>query len=133
MRGAYHGGMSAHPATLRHQHLVGCTGFWLWALVGFGLVLGFISFVFFSLIPATVIAVLLLRRKDWAEGPVLLGLVSGAGLTLLLVAAINWNGWHHRTPGNEYPNPYHWGIPGICLVLAGVVGFAVMRSSRGRQ
>jgi hypothetical protein len=125
--------MAAHPETPRHPHLVGCTGFWLWALVGFGAVLGFISLAWITLAPATVVAIFLLRRKDWADGPVLLGLVSGAGFTLLLVAALNWNDWQHRTPGNEYPNPYHWGIPGAGLVLAGMLGYSVMRWRGSRR
>src|SRR5947209_12596040 len=124
--------MSAPPATPRHSHLVGCTGFWLWALVGFGLLLGFISLGFITLVPATVFAIALGRRKDWSEGPVLLGIAAGAGLALLLVAAINWNGWQHRTPGNEYPNPYHWGVPGLCLVLVAMAAYAVMRSREAR-
>jgi hypothetical protein len=113
------------PITHRASHLGGCLGFWLWALVGMGATLGFISFAWFALLPAALVGYLVSRRGEWKDGPVLLGLLAGAGCCLLLVAAINWNGWHHRTPGNEYPNPYHWGGVGLCLVVASVLAYAV--------
>jgi hypothetical protein len=102
-------------------------GFLLWALVGAGLVVGFTSFVIFLLIPPIVAAVLLIRLSRWNGGPVLLGLIAGAGLSLLLVAGLNWSDWQHRTIGDNTPNPYYWGGVGICLVAAGVVAFAVAR------
>jgi uncharacterized membrane protein YidH (DUF202 family) len=96
-------------------------------LVGAGLVIGLTSFVVFLLIPPVVGAVLLLRLSRWNGGPVLLGLIAGAGLSLLLVAALNWSDWHHRTIGDNVPNPYDWGGVGLCLVVAGVVAFALAR------
>ena len=44
---------------------MGCVGFWLWALVGAGLVIGLTSFVIFLLIPPVVGAVLLIRLSRW--------------------------------------------------------------------
>jgi hypothetical protein len=107
------------------SHLGGCLGFWLWGLVGMGVTLGVISFFWFAIPPALLVGYLISRRPRWNDGPVLFGLVAGAGLCFLLVAAINWNGWPHRTPGNEYPNPYLWGGAGLGLVLAAVIAYAV--------
>jgi hypothetical protein len=104
---------------------MGCVGFWLWALVGAGLVIGLTSFVIFLLIPPVVGAVLLIRLSRWDGGPVLLGLIAGAGLALLLVAGLNWSDWQHRTIGDNTPNPYDWGGVGICLVVAGMVAFTI--------
>jgi hypothetical protein len=105
-------------------------GFWLWALVGAGLVLGFVSSLgVFLLVPAVVVAAVLARRSRSSDGRVLLGLVAGAGLPLLLVAAVQWNTWHHRVAGDNTPNPFYWGGVGLCLLAAGTVAYAVR--SRG--
>jgi len=72
----------------------------------------------------------LVRLSRWSEGPVLLGLIAGAGLSLLLVAALNWSGWHQRTVGDGTPNPYDWGGVGLCLVGVGVVAYAFVRRPR---
>jgi hypothetical protein len=113
------------------SHLRGCGGFWLWALVGAAGVLASISFVgWFFLVPAAVVAVVVLpRRSEWKNGPVAFGVVAGAGLPLLLVAALQWNAWHGRTVGDNTPNPFYWGSVGLCLLVAGIVAFAV----RGRR
>ena len=108
-------------------HLGACAGFWLWALVGAGTVFGMISFIVFFLIPPIVLAVILLRRSRWNDGPALVGIVSGAGVTLLAVAGLNWNDWHHRTVGDNVPNPFYWGGVGICLFAAGIVAYEVSR------
>jgi uncharacterized membrane protein YidH (DUF202 family) len=108
------------------SHLGGCLGFWLWALVGMGMTLGFISF-WFAIPPALLVGYLIGRRAQWNDGPVQLGLIAGAGLCFLLVAAINWSDWHHRTPGNEYPSPYTWGGVGLGLIIAAVIAYAIRR------
>jgi hypothetical protein len=110
------------------SHLGGCIGFWLWALVGAAVVFGMISFVVFLLIPGLVLAVLLVRFSRWKDGPVMVGIVAGAGLPLLVVAGIQWNSWHHRLAGDNTPNPYYWGGVGLVLFVAGPVAFAVARS-----
>src|SRR2546421_11098530 len=84
-------------ATRPESHLMGCVGFWLWALVGAGMVIGLTSFIVFFLIPPIGMAVLLVRLSRWNGGPVLLGLIAGAGLSLLLVAGLNWSDGHHPT------------------------------------
>jgi drug/metabolite transporter superfamily protein YnfA len=123
--------VTVHPHASRPvSHLVGCVGFWLWALVGAGMVIGLTSFIVFFLIPPIVMAVLLVRLSRWSEGPVLLGLIAGAGVSLLLVAGLNWSEWHHRSVGDGIPNPYDWGGVGLCLLAAGVVAYSFVRHRR---
>jgi hypothetical protein len=111
------------------SHLAGCVGFWLWALVGAGMVFGMISFIVFFLAPPVVLAVPLARRSRWTEGPVLTGVIAGAGVPLLIVAGLNWSEWHQRTVGDDAPNPYYWGGVGLCLLVAGIAAYEF---SRGR-
>jgi hypothetical protein len=108
---------------------MGWAGFCLWALVGAGLVLGLLSFVIFFFIPPVVLAVILARRSRWTHGPYLLGIVAGAGVPLLVVAAVNWSDWHDRTIGDATPNPYYWGAVGICLLTGGTAAYGI-RSCR---
>jgi hypothetical protein len=119
-------------ATRRSSHLAGCAGFWLWAVVGATAVLASVSFVgWFFLVPVAVVAVIVVpRRSEWKSGPTMLGLIAGAGLPLLLVAALNWNGWQNRTAGDNTPNPYEWGAVGVLLVVAGIVAYAIRTRTR---
>lgn len=104
-------------------------GFSLWVLVGAALVLGFLILGVLALIAAVVLAVVMARRSKSNDGRVLFGLVAGAGLPLLLVAALNWSDWHHRVTGDGTPNPYYWGGVGVLLLAAGIVPY-VVRSRR---
>ena len=116
------------PARRRSLRLSGWVGFWLWALVGAGVVVAFISFVgWLFLVPVAVVVVLVQRRSEWKDGSALLGLISGAGLPLLLVAALNWNTWQDRTIGDGTPNPYEWGAVGVFLLGAGIAAYALRR------
>ena len=120
--------MTVQPdATRPESHLDGWSGFWLWALVGAGLVLAFVSLGLLLLIPAVVLAVALARFSSWNQGTILLGMVSGAGLPLLAVAALQWHDWQHRVVGDGTPNPYYWGGMGLFLLAGGVVGYGVLR------
>ena len=67
----------------------------------------------------------MLTLARWNEGPVLLGLVAGAGLPLLLVAGLQWNSWHHRIAGDDTPNPYYWGGVGLFLLAGGMAAYAL--------
>ena len=111
--------------------LGGWLGFWLWALVGAGIVFGFLSFLVFVLIPAIVVAIVLARSSRWNDGPSLVGIAAGAGLPLLVVAAVNWSDWEHRTIGDGTPNPYYWGGIGLCLLAASVAESALLRRRGG--
>lgn len=111
--------------SVRLSHLRGCTGFWLWALVGAAGTFGLVDWFF--LIPAVGIGYLVQRREGWRDGPVLVGLLTGAGFPLIFVAALHWNEWHHRIAGDNTPNPYDWGVVGLALVFAGIVAYAVKR------
>jgi hypothetical protein len=62
------------------KHLRGCVGFWLWALVGAGAVLGFLTLGVLVLVPVLAVGYLLQRRSEWKDGPALLGLVAGGGI-----------------------------------------------------
>jgi MYXO-CTERM domain-containing protein len=111
--------------------LRGWVGFSLWALVGAGVVVAFISFVgWLFLVPVAVVVLLVQRRSEWKDGSVLLGLITGAGLPLLLVAALNWNAWQDRTVGDATPNPYDWGAVGVFLAGAGIAAYALHRRRR---
>jgi hypothetical protein len=111
-------------------HLDGCVGFWLWAIVGGAVAFGFISFIgWLVIVPGVGLAYLLKRRSVWSEDAVQLGLVAGAGLPLLLVAGLQWTDWHHRTLGDNTPNPYYWGGAGLILLFAGIAAYALRRSS----
>ena len=110
----------------RSSHVFGCVGFWLWALVGAAAVFAFITFIgWLFLVPAAVVGYRLTRRSRWNDGPVMLGVVAGAGLPLLLVAGLQWSNWHHRVAGDNTPNPFYWGGVGLCLLAAGIVAYAV--------
>ena len=121
--------MTVQSQASRPSHLGGCVGFWLWALVGAGLVLGFVSLGILILLPVVAVAAVLARSSRFGDGPVLIGLVAGAGLPLLLVAVLQWNNWHDRVAGDNTPNPFYWGGVGLCLLVAGIVAYAV-RSRR---
>ena len=108
-------------------HLAGCVGFWLWALVGAGTIFGMISFIAFLLFPPIVLAVILIRRSRWKDGPSLVGIVAGAGVTLLVVAGLNWSAWHDRLPGDNTPNPFYWGAVGLFLFAAGIAAYELQR------
>jgi uncharacterized membrane protein YidH (DUF202 family) len=121
--------VAAEPHAVRSgPRLAGWAGFWLWALVGAAVVLGFVSLTILLLIPAVVFAVVLARLSTWNERTVVLGIVAGVGLPLLAVAGIQWNSWQHRVGGDGTPNPYYWGGVGLLLLVVGVVAFAALRS-----
>ena len=118
--------MNVQPHVSRPStHLGACVGFWLWALVGAGLVFGLISFIVFFLIPPVALLFVLVRWSRWKQGPVLVGMVAGAGLPLLVVAGLQWNSWQHRVVGDNTPNPYYWGGIGVLLLATGLVTYAL--------
>jgi hypothetical protein len=109
------------------SRLDGWAGFWLWALVGGLIFLGFIGLLLVLLIPGVVLAIVLARLSSWKSATVLLGFVSGVGLPLLAVAADQWSNWHHRAIGDGTPNPYYWGCVGLLLVAGGAGAYGYLR------
>lgn len=99
-----------------------------WALVGaaiaFG-VLGLLTIGVFILMGAAVLAALVWRGFGRCG---LAGVVSGLGVPLLYVAALNWQGPGERCTRDgdsvscsDMSSPWPWLVIGLALVLAGVV------------
>jgi hypothetical protein len=109
------------------SRLGGWAGFWLWALVGALIVLGFVGLGLLLLIPGVVFAIVLARLSSWNEDTVLLGVVSGVGLPLLVVAGLQWDSWHQRAVGDGTPNPYYWCGVGLILLGGGAGAYAYLR------
>ncbi len=119
--------MAAEPHAVRSRpRLAGWAGFWLWALVGAAVVFGFVSLTLLLLIPAVVFAVVVARLSTWNQRTVVLGIVSGVGLPLLVVAALNWSDWQHRVVGDGTPNPFYWGGVGLLLLAAGAGSYSLL-------
>ena len=62
------------------------------------------------LLSPVALLVVLIRWSRWKRGPVLLGMLAGAGLPLLVVAGVQWNAWHDRTAGDLTPNPPYFSM-----------------------
>jgi hypothetical protein len=45
---------------------------------------------------------------------------------LLVVAGLNWSDWHHRTVGDDTPNPFYWGGVGLLLLVVGTFAYAAL-------
>jgi hypothetical protein len=105
----------------RQRHLVGCAWFWVWAVVGAGIALTFVSFIgTLTALPVALAVLLMARSRKIRESA--FGAVSGAGLLLLYI------GWIHRT--GQYLDPRPWFGLGAVLLVAGIVGHA-LREQRG--
>lgn len=129
--------MSFAAPSPRRAHVLGCGWFWAWAAVGALGVFAFVSFLLgvFALVPAAVAGFALSRvsrARVHAHG-----LLTGAGLPLLLVAYVQRDGpgttcWHTATAAgcDQHLNPLPWLVTGAGLVIAGLVG-EVLRARRG--
>jgi hypothetical protein len=100
-----------HAIAAPRSHLLGCTRFWVWALLGAAAALGSLSLGPLLTIPTLVVGVIFYMRRG-AHGA--FGLLSGIGAFLLVIAYIQRSG--------EFYDPIHWLVAGIVLVTAGVVG-----------
>jgi hypothetical protein len=110
-------------------HLRGCAGFWLYALAG--------ALVTFSALAAASIGLLtvvpalfsLFIASRVARGPgEPLGIMTGAGLPCLAVAALNAG--DHDVGGLA---PQTWAVAGVLLITAGTVGYGLARRRAGRR
>lgn len=113
-------------------HLAGCAWFWAWALVGGGVVFGYLAILSIGiliLVPAVIVSVYLIVHRRPVEGR--FGLLSGAGAILLLIAYLNRSGpgdicSHTATTvscGQQW-DPLPWLVAGLVCFTAGVVGHA---------
>lgn len=110
----------------RAPHLTTCIRFWAWAAVG-ALVVASLDLGPLTALPALVLAVLVARVENRGRGSEF-GLLTGAGLPLLLVAYVQRAGpgttcWHTATSAgcDQHLNPMPWLIVGLILVLAGLI------------
>jgi hypothetical protein len=100
----------------RWQHLVGCAWFWVWALVGAGAALSFVSYLgTLTALPVAVVALLLMMSPTIRQSA--FGIVTGAGALLLYV------GWIHRS--GEFLDPRPWFAIGSAFLVVGILGHAV--------
>ncbi|MDX6653185.1 MAG: hypothetical protein QOJ38_1966 [Solirubrobacterales bacterium] len=126
-------------------------GRWLiaWVATGFVLLFGFLTgfSIGLPILMAGIIATIFLIRRGGRRRE-MLGLLAGAGLVCLLVAAINSD--YERCPGNVasvaltlrpgeqatadcggFP-PLPWAIAGGCLIAAGLAGSSLARHAAKR-
>jgi hypothetical protein len=130
--------MAAERAAVRGTQLAGWGWFCAWALIGGLSVLGLISFVVvfaLAIVPLAGLGVLMAMRPDARRSA--FGLLSGAGFLFLYVAYVQRDGpgttcWHTATGSgcDEHLNPLPWLIVGVVLVIAGIVGHAIVNRSQ---
>jgi hypothetical protein len=103
-----------------------------WAVVGCALALGIVSLGLLALVPATVIAVLMIRQPAARRSAY--GAAIGVGLLLLFVAYVNREGpgttcWQHGTATgcDEHLNPLPWLALGLSFVVGGFVAHRLRR------
>jgi hypothetical protein len=114
----------------------GCRWFWAWTVVGAALCFSFLtgfSIGLFVLPFALLLLWLVLRGSPrWAES---IGLFEGVGLTLLLVAYLNWD-YHPCAPGpvilregQSYScggfDPHPWLYTGLAMAALAAFGYAL--------
>lgn len=108
-----------------------------WAIVGAVTTLGFVSFaLWLFLIPIGIGGAFLLAMVRPTHGSPW-GLLSGAGLSLLVIAYVQRDGpgttcWRSASGGGctEHLDPRPWLAAGIVFVLSGVALYLVSRRSR---
>ena len=104
-----------------------------WALVGCALALGLVSLGLLAVVPAAVIAVLMIRRPAARRSAY--GALIGVGLLLLFIAWLNREGpgttcWQHGTATgcDEHLNPLPWLALGVAFVVGGFVTHRLRRN-----
>ena len=117
---------------MSNRRLRAWSWFAVWALAGVALAFAGIVFQPFVAVVALVAVGALAWRGVWP--PSTLGLISGAGIMLLIVAYIQRKGpgtvyWHTATArgADQYLDPRPWLAGGIVLVVGGVAAFAFLR------
>ena len=100
--------------------------FIVFALIGAGFILGFLTLSVLFVVPIVVAVVLMAVRPNVLKST--FGLMAGAGLVLIYVAYVQRRGpgtvcWQTATASgcDEYLNPWPWLVVGITLVVAGIL------------
>ncbi len=113
-------------------------GFVLFALIGVGFILGFLTLSVLFVVPVVVALVLMVVRPNVMKSSV--GLITGAGLVLIYVAYVQRRGpgtvcWQTATASgcDEYLNPWPWLVVGVVLVCVGILAHVsrLRRASQG--
>jgi len=106
--------------------------FGAWVVVGCAVALSMVSLGLLVLIPAAVIAVLMIRRPAARRSAY--GALIGVGLLLLFVAYVNREGpgttcWQHGTATgcDQHLNPLPWLALGVAFVVGGFVAHRLRR------
>jgi len=101
--------------------------FLIWLAIGGLLAIGAVSLGPLVVFPVAVLGIGTAVRWPQSRGS-MFGLVSGAGVVLLVVAYLNRQGpgttcWHTATGSgcDEHLNPLRWLVAGVVLLEAGVV------------
>ena len=101
--------------------------FGAWGAVGAAVSLGLVSLGPLTLVPASVLAAVMLSRDDGRHR--VFGVLAGAGAVLLVVAWINRAGpattcWHTASASgcDQHLDPIPWLVVGLVLLLAGIIG-----------
>lgn len=110
-------------------HAAGCRWFWAWALLGGTAALGLVSLGVLVLAP--VAAACLVMASKPAIRRSAFGLLTGAGVLLLVVAWVQRAGpgttcWQTASAGgcDEHLNPLPWLVAGLAAFVGGIVGHA---------
>jgi hypothetical protein len=111
---------------VHRPHAMTCVWLWAWAAVGV-LAVSSLSLGVLTAPPALLLGALVAIVGDRRHRSAF-GLLTGAGLPLLLVAYVQHQGagttcWHKASSAgcDQYLNPLPWLIVGITLVLTGLV------------
>ena len=113
-------------------------GFVVFALIGAGFILGFLTLSVLFVVPIVAAVVVVVVRPNLLKSS--FGLMAGTGLVLIYVAYVQRRGpgtvcWQTATASgcDEYLNPWPWLVVGFALVVAGIVAHVsqMRRASRG--
>jgi hypothetical protein len=119
------GEMADHP-NHSHDNLLAWAWFCVWAAVGAAIAVGIVSLGPLALAPAVLASLIMFSRRTIRRSA--FGLLSGAGIVLLIVAWVHRAGpgttcWHTATSSgcDQHLNPIPWLILGIVLLVTGVL------------
>ena len=101
-------------------------GFIVFAVIGAGFILGFLTLSVLFVAPIVVAVVVAVVRPNVLKSA--FGLMAGAGSVLIYVAYVQRRGpgtvcWQTATAsgGEDYLSPWPWLVVGVALVVAGIL------------